>query len=78
MSHATPFARQWAGLVAQVRLFGQHAPRATLVEKDGMVASVMPAVPKSSLMNVALTALADFATGALAGGTLPEGVRRLG
>jgi GNAT superfamily N-acetyltransferase len=56
MSHATPFARQWAGLVAQVRLFGQHAPRATLVEKDGMVASVMPAVPKSSLMNVALTA----------------------
>jgi 2-methylisocitrate lyase-like PEP mutase family enzyme len=29
-------------------------------------------------MNVALTALADFATGALAGGTLPEGVRRLG
>jgi 2-methylisocitrate lyase-like PEP mutase family enzyme len=27
--------------------------------------------------NVALTALADFATAALAGGTLPEGVRRL-
>lgn len=54
MADATLFALQWAGLVAQVRLFGAHAPRATLVETDGMVASVMPAAPTSSLMNVAL------------------------
>ena len=56
MPRVAPFARQWAGLVAQVRLFGSHAPRATLVEERGMVASVMPAVPTSSLMNVALPA----------------------
>jgi ribosomal protein S18 acetylase RimI-like enzyme len=55
MPHATEFARQWAGLVAQVRLFGAHAPRATLIEADGMVASVMPTAPTSSLMNVALS-----------------------
>ena len=54
MPDATPFALQWAGLVAQVRLFGSHAPRATLIETDGMVASVMPTAPTSSLMNVAL------------------------
>jgi len=54
MTDATPFALQWAGLVAQVRLFGAHAPRATLVETDGMIASVMPTAPTSSLMNVAL------------------------
>ena len=54
MPDATHFAMQWAGIVAQVRLFGANAPRATLIEDDGMVASVMPAVPTSSLMNVAL------------------------
>ena len=55
MSHATAFTRQWAGIVALVRLFGAHAPRAKLIEGDGMVASVMPAAPTSSLMNVALS-----------------------
>src|SRR5215207_4448516 len=55
MSHATEFTRQWAGIVALVRLFGAHAPRAKLIEGDGMVASVMPAAPTSSLMNVALS-----------------------
>lgn len=55
MPDATPFARQWAGLVAQVRLLGTHAPRATLIEEEGMVAAVVPTVPTSSLMNVALT-----------------------
>jgi hypothetical protein len=54
MPDATHFARQWAGIVAQVRLFGANAPRATLIEAGGRVASVMPAVPTSSLMNVAL------------------------
>jgi ribosomal protein S18 acetylase RimI-like enzyme len=54
MPDATHFARQWAGMVAQVRLFAANSPRATLVEAGGMVASVMPAVPKSSVMNVAL------------------------
>ena len=54
MPDATLYATQWAGMVAQVRLFGEHGPRATLVEEHGMVASVMPTVPTSSLMNVAL------------------------
>jgi hypothetical protein len=54
MPDATHFARQWAGIVVQVRLFGANAPSATLIEAGGMVASVMPAVPTSSLMNVAL------------------------
>jgi len=54
MPDATLFARQWAGLAAQVKLMGTHAAGATLVERDGMAASVMPAVPASSLMNVAL------------------------
>jgi ribosomal protein S18 acetylase RimI-like enzyme len=55
MPHATEFARQWAGIVAQVRMFGAHASQAKLIEGDGMVASVMPAAPTSSLMNVALS-----------------------
>lgn len=54
MSHATEFARQWAGLVAQVKLFGSRAPDAMLIETDSMIASVMPAAPASSLLNVAL------------------------
>jgi GNAT superfamily N-acetyltransferase len=54
MPDATHFARQWAGIVAQVRLLGANSPRATLIEADGMVASVMPTAPASSLMNVAL------------------------
>lgn len=55
MPDATLFARQWAGLVAQIRLFGEHAPRASLIEVDGMLAAVMPTAPTSSLMNAALT-----------------------
>jgi GNAT superfamily N-acetyltransferase len=54
MHDATDFARQWAGIVAQVKLFGKHAPRASLIKTDGMVASVMPTAPASSLMNCAL------------------------
>jgi GNAT superfamily N-acetyltransferase len=54
MPDATDFARQWAGIVALVRLLGAHAPRATLIERDGMVASVMPPTPRSSIMNCAL------------------------
>ena len=45
MPDATLYATQWAGMVAQVRLFGEHGPRATLVAEHGMVASVMPTVP---------------------------------
>jgi len=66
MPDATLFALQWAGLVAQVRLFGTNAPRATLIETDGMVASVMPAAPTSSLMNVALAVDATAPPTALA------------
>jgi GNAT superfamily N-acetyltransferase len=54
MPDATDFERQWAGIVALVRLFGTNAPRAELIEADGMVASVMPVAPKSSIMNTAL------------------------
>ena len=54
MPDATGFARQWAGLVAQVRLLGSHVPGAAVIEAGGMVASVMPAAPHSSILNVAL------------------------
>ena len=43
-------------MVALVRLQGEHAPRARLVEVGGMVGSVMPVAPASSLMNCALAA----------------------
>ena len=56
MRDATRFGRQWAGLVALVRLLGEHAPRASLLEVGGMVGSVMPVAPASSLMNCALAA----------------------
>jgi ribosomal protein S18 acetylase RimI-like enzyme len=56
MRDATRFGRQWAGMVALVRLLGEHAPRATLLEVGGMVGSVMPVAPASSLMNCALAA----------------------
>src|SRR5688572_5992826 len=54
MRDAMGFATQWAGMVALVRLQGVHAPGATLIEDDGMVASVMPVAPASSIMNCAL------------------------
>jgi hypothetical protein len=54
MRDATGFATQWAGIVALVRLLGAHAPNATLIEDGGMVASVMPVSPTSSIMNSAL------------------------
>lgn len=53
MPDATDFARQWAGIVALVRLLGTNTPHATLIESDGMVASVMPTTPRSSIMNTA-------------------------
>src|SRR5918992_5173475 len=54
MRDATGFATQWTGIVALVRLLGTHAPDATLIEDGGMVASVMPVAPTSSIMNCAL------------------------
>jgi ribosomal protein S18 acetylase RimI-like enzyme len=54
MRDATEFGTQWAGMLALVRLQGAHAPGATLIEGDGMVASVMPVAPASSIMNCAL------------------------
>jgi ribosomal protein S18 acetylase RimI-like enzyme len=56
MRDATGFATQWAGMVALVRLQGEHAPGATLLEVGGMVGSVMPVAPRSSIMNCALAA----------------------
>ena len=50
---ATLFAIQWAGLVAQVELFGVYGPQSTLVEQEEMVGSAVPSVD-SSLVNVAL------------------------
>jgi ribosomal protein S18 acetylase RimI-like enzyme len=50
---ATLFAIQWAGLVAQVELFGVYGPQSTLVEHEEMVGSAVPSVD-SSLVNVAL------------------------
>ena len=54
MRDAAGFATQWAGMVALVRLQGAHSPGARLIEEDGMVASVMPVAPVSSIMNCAL------------------------
>jgi ribosomal protein S18 acetylase RimI-like enzyme len=55
MPGATPFATQWAGLVALSRLLGAHAPGAEVVEQDGMLACLLPRTPGSSLLNAALT-----------------------
>ena len=49
----TLFAIQWAGLVAQVEMFGVYAPQSTLIEEHEMVGSAVPSV-ESSLINVAL------------------------
>jgi ribosomal protein S18 acetylase RimI-like enzyme len=54
MRDAMRFGRQWAGLVALVRLQAEHAPGAKLLEVDGMVGSVMPVAPNSSIMNCSL------------------------
>src|SRR5918992_230101 len=54
MRDASGFATQWAGMVALVRLQGAHSPGARLIEADGMVASLMPVAPASSIMNCAL------------------------
>ena len=50
----TLFAIQWAGLVAQVEMFGVYAPQSTLIEQEEMVGSAVPSVD-SSLINVALS-----------------------
>jgi GNAT superfamily N-acetyltransferase len=55
MPDSTPFATQWAGLVALARLLGAHAPGAEAVEEDGMLACLLPDTPTSSLLNAALT-----------------------
>jgi GNAT superfamily N-acetyltransferase len=54
MRGATEFATQWAGIVALVRLQGEYTPGATLIEEDGMVASVVPVAATSSIVNAAL------------------------
>ena len=54
MADATDYERQWAGLVANVRLFGDHSPRARVIETGRMVASLIPSAPESSVMNVAM------------------------
>jgi GNAT superfamily N-acetyltransferase len=51
---STLFAIQWAGLVAQIELFGVYGPRSTLIEHHNMVGSVLPSV-ESSLVNAALS-----------------------
>jgi len=50
----TLYAIQWAGLVAQIELFGVYAPHSTLIEHHNMVASAVPSV-ESSLVNAALS-----------------------
>jgi GNAT superfamily N-acetyltransferase len=54
MRGATESATQWAGIVALVRLQGEHVPGGTLIEEDGMVASVVPVAVTSSIVNTAL------------------------
>jgi ribosomal protein S18 acetylase RimI-like enzyme len=55
MRDATLFARQWAGLVAQARLLGEHIPGAEAIDHDGMVAGVIPSAPSSSVLNSAMS-----------------------
>src|SRR5687768_4259484 len=76
MADATDFGRQWAGLVAHVRLFGRHSPQASLVETGAMVASVIPAAPESSVLNVAMAVESGAAPERL--GELAEAFRQGG
>jgi GNAT superfamily N-acetyltransferase len=81
MRDATGFGTQWAGLVALVRMLGEHGPGATLVERDGLIGSVMPASPNSSILNSALAvdpALAPAGIQQLAEAFRRGGARRWG
>jgi ribosomal protein S18 acetylase RimI-like enzyme len=51
---STLFAIQWAGLVAQVEMFGVYAPQSTLIEHHDMVGSAVPSVD-SSIVNASLS-----------------------
>jgi ribosomal protein S18 acetylase RimI-like enzyme len=51
---STLFAIQWAGLVAQVEMFGVYAPQSTLIEHEDMVGSAVPSVD-SSIVNASLS-----------------------
>ena len=51
---STLFAIQWAGLVAQVELFGVYGPQSTLIEHHDMVGSAVPSV-ESSIVNASLS-----------------------
>ena len=53
MDDAQLKARAWAGAVDFQRLVGRHAPGATLHERDGVVASVVPGV-QASILNAAI------------------------
>jgi ribosomal protein S18 acetylase RimI-like enzyme len=53
MDDAELKARAWAGVVDFTRLVGRHAPGASLYERDGVVASVVPGVP-ASIINAAI------------------------
>src|SRR4051812_27384048 len=43
-----------ASLAHEQRLVGTHLPGARVVERDGVVAAVVPTVPESSLSNAAV------------------------
>jgi ribosomal protein S18 acetylase RimI-like enzyme len=53
MEDAELKARAWAGVVDFTRLVGRHAPGASLYERDGVVACVVPGVP-ASILNAAI------------------------
>ena len=53
MDDAQLKAHAWAGAVDFQRLVGRHAPGATLHERDGVVASVVPGV-QASILNAAI------------------------
>jgi ribosomal protein S18 acetylase RimI-like enzyme len=53
MDDAELKARAWAGVADFTRLVGRHAPGASLFERDGVVASVVPGVP-ASILNAAI------------------------
>lgn len=54
-------ARLWHGFAALQALLGEHAGRGTVVERDGLVASVVPSAPDSPTLNAVVAIEPDEA-----------------
>jgi len=54
-------ARLWHGFAALQALLGEHAGRGTVIERDGLVASVVPSAPDSPTLNAVVATEPDEA-----------------